>query len=190
MGTLIGTRIADAATGETVVPLIITRRSAELPPQTRRYGVGYAAVAIALALALGGAVALQKFPDAAGTVTQSARAWLDRMVPRDNSIQSAAATDTARDEPVAPEPATAQVDAAGCCSATEAPLKNRRLADTAPGPVASAQPTAPGEGEADPAASRNAESADSSANQPSLDAESGVPAANFKGESESSAAIE
>ena len=51
-----------AATRETVVPLMITRRNDEPRPQSRRNGVAYAALAAALALALGGAVAHQNFP--------------------------------------------------------------------------------------------------------------------------------
>ncbi len=149
------TRSADAATRETVLPLIITRRNDEPRPRSRRNGVVYAALATALAMALGGAVALQKFPDAPGTVTESARAWLDRMVPRDNPLPSAAATDSAHSEPVAPETATGQ-----------APEPQSPPADAAPGPVASTQSTAPDEGVADPATDRNAESADTVARLP------------------------
>ena len=160
-------RTVATPTRETAVPLIITRRSAELPPPSRRSGVGYAGVAIALTLALGigGAVALQQFPDAAGTMMGSARAWVDGMRTRDTSVPSASTTASARSEPAVPEPASAQGPDTHP-TATVAEVPQSPPADAAPDPVASTQAKARAEGEADLAASGSAEPVDSTAIQP------------------------
>ncbi len=99
-------RSAVEAPLDTVVPFMITRRNDALPTTAPRNGTAHAALATAVALVLGAAVAHQFFPDAGRALTEGAHAVLDDGGRRDDTNVASAETPAGDASSPAPTAAT------------------------------------------------------------------------------------